>query len=125
MSESIATMPTKKGGIKAPSSNPSITPSRKNIPLNLYVFTYLFIGMALCGSLASVVIPELAGHKPISHAELSLAFWIGITVTIIATEKGKSAWLWFLIGFLGIGFGTVFVLSVIMHFIMDHGGSHL
>src|SRR5208283_5531329 len=117
MSDSKATMPTKKEGMKAPSSRPSITPAEKISLLTAYVLTYLFVGIALLGSLVSVVIPRLAGHKPISYAEVSLAFWIGIAVAISATQKGKTGWFWFLIGFLGIGFGAVFVLLIIMSFI--------
>jgi len=113
----METVPTKKKGIKALSSNPSITTASKIISLTPYVFTYLFVGAALFGSLLSVVIPDMAGHKPISLSEVSLAFWIGIAIAINATQKGKAGWLWFLIGFLGIGFGTVFMLSIIMPFI--------
>jgi len=113
----MATMPTKKEEMKVPSSSPSITTARKISSLTLCVFTYLFVGIAFFGSLVSVVIPKLDRDKQISISEVSLAFWIGIAVAISATQKSKSGWLWFLIGFFGIGFGTVFVLLIILPFI--------
>jgi hypothetical protein len=113
----MATIPTKKEEIKVPSSSQSITLAIKISSLAPYVLMYLFWWIAFLGSLASVVIPELAGHKPNSNAVVSFAFWIGIAATISAYHKGKSLWVWFLVGFLGIGFGAIFVLSIIMPFI--------
>lgn len=98
-------------------SSPSITAASKIISFTPFLLTFLFVGIAFFGSLVSVVIPGLTGQKPMSHAEVSLAFWIGIAVAICATQMGKAGWLWFLIGFLGIGFGTVVVLSIIIPFI--------
>ena len=94
-----------------------MSPANKIRLLTAYMFTYLFVGIAFLGSLVAFIIPKLSGGKPISYSEVSLAFWIGIAVAITATQKGKSVWLWFLTGFLGIGFCAIFVLSIIMSFI--------
>jgi hypothetical protein len=75
----------------------------------IYVLLYIGVGIAIVGCFAAVIIPILARQKANWQSITVLTFWIGILTAIIGKQKGKSVWLWFLMGFLGIGF-IVFLL---------------
>lgn len=83
----------------------------------LYVILYIVVGLAIIGCFAGVIIPELTGKKATGQSLGVLAFWIGIATAIRGKQKGKSALLWFFIGFLGIGIIVVGVLLFILGFL--------
>lgn len=80
----------------------------------IYLLLYVIVGLAIVGCFAAVIIPELAGKKASSVSFTTLAFWIGVATAIRGKQIGKSLWVWFLIGFLGIGFITFFLISFIV-----------
>jgi hypothetical protein len=68
----------------------------------------------MVGCFAAVIIPALAGQKASGISLIALAFCIGVATAIRRKQIGKSVWLWFLIGFLGIGFITDFLIPFIV-----------
>lgn len=100
---------------------PSAKTTRKRLlPAWGYILIYIAVALAIIGCLAGVVIPELAGKRPTGGYFgylMALAFWIGVATAIRGMQTGKSVWLWFLMGFLGIGFIAFFLIGFIMPFL--------
>jgi hypothetical protein len=84
----------------------------------LYPLLYVVMGFAIIGCIAAILIPGLArGTPPNGQSLFGLAFWSGIATLIRGKQKGKSAGLWFLIGFLGGGVIVGGLLSFIIRFV--------
>lgn len=95
---------------------PAKTTEKRVIPSWGFIFLYIGVSLAIIGCIAGVVIPELAGKKASGGSLTALAFWIGVATAIRGKQIGKSVWLWFLIGFLGIGLIAVCLISFITPF---------
>jgi thiol:disulfide interchange protein len=99
------------------SSNSDTNDKPRKNPL-LYSFLYVGVGLAIIGCIAAILIPGLAtGKSPSGQSLFVLSFWFGIATLIRGKQKDKSAWLWFFIGFLGIGLIVGFLLSFIIGFV--------
>ncbi len=83
----------------------------------LYILWYSLVGLMILGSFSSIIIPELAGKNADEKSFMALAGWIGVAFAIRAKQKGKSGWLWFFIGFIGVGSILTLVISFLLAFV--------
>ena len=81
---------------------------------------YIFVWIALVGTLSAYIIPQTIQQKPNPMAGFSLLMWIGVVASMTAVRKGKSGWLWFFIGFIGIGITTIFLISFFKACVGNH-----
>ena len=81
---------------------------------------YILAWIAVVGALSAYIIPQTIQQKPNPMAGFSLPMWIGIVAAMTAVRKGKSGWLWFFIGFIGIGITTIFLISFFQALIGTH-----
>ncbi len=70
------------------------------------VYILLVIGMAVA------VWSYIFSHRTPRDA-LYLPLWIGILTGWTAKRNGRRGWLWFLIGFVGIGFAFIIIVNVL------------
>lgn len=67
---------------------------------------YILVCITVAGILFTCII------FPEPKDALHLSVWIGIFTAWTAKRHGKSGWLWFFIGFIGIGFTTIFIINI-------------
>jgi len=79
---------------------------KKHSTASNVLYLLLVLGLALA------VWSYIFSHRTPKDA-LYLPLWIGILTGWTAKRNGRRGWLWFLIGFLGIGFAFVIIVSVI------------
>jgi len=84
-----------------------------------YILWYSLIGIMVLGSFSAIMIPGLAGKGADVDGKsfMALSAWIGVAFAIRAKQKGKSGWLWFFIGFIGVGSILTLVISFLLAFV--------
>lgn len=88
-------------------------PKKPSVLVNvLYILAWIAV---VGGGISYIIIPN---QPPASG--FNFALWIGILTAMTATRQGKSGWVWFFIGFIGIGFTTVFLISFFQAFLGAH-----
>lgn len=95
------------------------TENKENKKSSLYILWYSLVGIMILGSFSAIIIPGLAGKGANIDVKsfMALSGWIGVAFAIRAKQKGKSGWLWFFIGFIGVGSILTLVISFVLAFV--------
>lgn len=91
-------------------SKTEASPEQRGWSFGLILLLVLAI-VALIGSLASTIIPNLVGQREPPIAWLSISFWMGLVGTAYGKKNRKSGWRYFFIGFI-LGFAVYFMLII-------------
>jgi hypothetical protein len=90
-----------------PSQELKLLPKKHSTAANVGYFLFVIVMAVIVGS-------YIFSHRtPTPRDALYLPLWIGVLTGWTAKRNGRRGWLWFLIGFVGIGFSFVIIVNIL------------